>query len=285
MRLIVTLALTLLSSSSGSLVAHEQAELKQSLLFLASFDESVNADQAAGDGELKTAENLQRQKVETGLSTDAVAWNREQGKYGGCLSFKEKTDAVVFFNGGKNLPDSKPGMEGTISFWLCLTPNDDLPSGYVDPLQITDKKWNDSSIFVDFTDKNPRQFRLGVFSDYAFWNPDDQKWEEITESERPLVTVKRPPFTKDAWTHVAITFQDLNQQGQPGSATLYLDGKSQGTLKRPMQITWAPEKTVIILGIYYVGDLDEFAVFDRCLPASLIQDIAESEVSLKKRIE
>ena len=61
---------------------------------------------------------------------------------------------------------------GTVSFWLRLDPDKDLEPGYADPIQITDKKWDDASFFVDFTkDDKPRHFRLGIYSDLKVWNP------------------------------------------------------------------------------------------------------------------
>lgn len=274
---IACVAVLLLSTKTD---AQQQESLKESLRFLASFDRSVDADVARGNKQLMTAKSLRREEVSPGLIGDAVQWDKTGGRYGGCLSFKKKTDAIVFYHGANNMPSTDSEFAGTISFWLRLTPDEDLPPGYVDPLQITDKKWNDASIFVDFTEKNPRQFRLGVFSDFAYWNPDDRKWEKIPDDERPLVTLKEPTFSKDSWTHVAIAFEGFNRDEKPGRATLYVDGVSVGDLNRSQHFTWAPERLAIMLGIYYIGDLDEFAVFDRCLSAKQVAELAKSTSSL-----
>ena len=82
------------------------------------------------------------------------------GRIGGALHFHKKSPKLVFFQGGNNIPWAKSDFEGTVSLWLRLNPTEDLPEGYVDPLQITDKKWNDAAFFVDFTKESPRQFRL-----------------------------------------------------------------------------------------------------------------------------
>jgi hypothetical protein len=148
---------------------------------------------------------------------------------------------------------------------MRLNPAEDLPPGFVDPLQITAKAWNDAAIFVDFTETNPRRFRLGVFSDYKFWNPTDRPWDAIPEGERPMVSVSDLPFSRDTWTHVAITFQGFNSADTEGDAVLYLDGKPRGRLPGARQFTWDPEKVAIVLGIYYVGRIDDFAIFNRAL--------------------
>jgi hypothetical protein len=169
---------------------------------------------------------------------------------------------VLFFSGKDNIPYGPDAYGLTISFWMRVSPDEELRPGYVDPLQITDKQWNNAALFVDFTkDERPRHFRLGVFSDYAFWNPRDIAWDDIAESDRPMVTVQRPPFDRDRWTHVAITLRDVNAQRQDAAASLYLNGQHQGTLVRPQRFSWDPDKVAIMLGIQYIGAIDDFAIF------------------------
>ena len=183
-----------------------------------------------------------------------------------------KGDQIVFFKGTGNLPIAKQDFTGSYSFWLKLEP-EDLPPGYVDPLQITDKKWNDASFFVDFTKETPRKFRLGVFSDFKFWNPQNRKWDDIPDGDRPLVTVDKPPFSREKWTHVGITFRQFNGKDQDGVATLYLNGESQGEIRGKQRFTWGKERLAIMLGIYYVGQFDDFAIFDRALTAAEIKQV------------
>ncbi len=220
------------------------------------------------------AESLSREKVTAGLRSDAVRLD-DAGRYGGSLSFAAKSSAVVFFQGRGNLPAARTGFQGAFSFWLRLDPDLDLPPGYVDPLQVTDKKWNDASFFVDFTENAPRQFRMGVFSDYPFWNPQDLKWEAIAEVERPMATVVKPPFLRDQWTHVALTFHHFNVEAEPGIATLYLNGESQGEVRRKQQFTWDEQKLALMLGIGYVGRIDDLAVFDRALTSEEVKGMLE----------
>ncbi|MEO1993827.1 MAG: LamG domain-containing protein, partial [Planctomycetaceae bacterium] len=195
----------------------------------------------------------------------AVQLMAQDGRFGGALSFSKKSPKLVFYQGARNVAYAADRFQGTIAFWMRLDPESDLPPGYVDPLQITDKKWNDASFFVDFTKDNPRQFRLGVFSDYKFWNPNDRKWDAIPVADRPMVHVKKLPFTKQTWTHVAFTYDGFNRTAGAGTATLYLNGKPQGKISGKQRFTWSPDKVVMMLGINYVGGLDDLAVFDRSL--------------------
>lgn len=252
------------------LKAADDQQLGHSLLFHASFDKSANADVAQGDGNIYTADSLKREKIRIGLHGDGVEWDKSKGRIGGALHFTKKSPQLVFFKGNNNVPFANSDFEGTVSMWMRLSPSKDLPQGYVDPLQITDKQWNDASFFVDFDQAEERDFRLGVFSDYKFWNPTNRKFDDIPIKERPMVFVKKPPFERDKWTHVAFTWKQFNTDKQ-GKAVLYIDGKDQGTINGRQRITWNPEEVVIMLGINYVGWIDDLAIFKNALSADEVQ--------------
>ena len=248
---------------------------KASLTFHASFDEAADADYAKGDSKVYTAATVAREKVSPGLPKEGVRRLDRGGRHGGYLAFDEKIDPVVMYRGKGNVALGSDS-ELTVSFWMKLDPAVDLPPGYVDPLQITDKKWNDSSLFVDFTQENPRQFRLGVFSDYRIWNPNDTPWDDVAEKDRPMVPVSKLPFAADRWTHVVFTLKQVNAN-QAGMANLYLDGKLQGELKDQLTFTWDPDQVAVMLGIYYVGGIDDFAIFNRALTAEEVGQLLRLE--------
>ena len=256
----------------------------QSLRFYASFDEGADADFARGDRRAYTATDISRKEVRPGLHVPQ-AERVAQGRWGSALRFGARTEEVLFYRGGENLPYSADGFDGTISLWMSLTPDEDLEPGFVDPLQITDKAWNNACFFLDFSkDEQPRHFRLGVFSDLTFWNPTDRNWDDIPEAARPMITVKQPPFNRDRWTHVAFTYGGFNSN-EDGVATLYLDGKPVGSLTGRQKFSWNPNDVVMMLGIYYTGMLDEMAVFDRTFTAEEIQQLARPTESLKSLLE
>ncbi len=267
--LLTVLALVL--SVSGGRASEPLAPWRARLTFHAAFDGSADATFAAGDPKIYTANDLSRKQSQPGLATDAVGLS-DQGRWGGSLRFHDTTPSVVFFQGKDNVPYGPERTDLTISFWMRLSPDEDLKPGYVDPLQITDKQWNNASLFVDFTkDERPRHFRLGVFSDYNFWNPTDTPWDDIPAAKRPMVTVTRPPFSNQAWTHVAVTLEDINS-GHDAIASLYLNGESQGQLKGAQRFTWDPQAVAIMLGIQYIGAIDDFAIFRGAMtPAEILQ--------------
>jgi len=260
--------------------ADEATGLAKHLTFLATFDESTQADFAKGDAASYIGEEIPPKNSQPGLPAH-ITHVAGQGKWGGSLQFKDVSPKVFFYRGKDNVPYSAEGFDLTVSYWLRLTPEKDLKPGYVDPLQITDKAWNNASIFCDFNDKGePRLFRLGVMSDLTFWNPQNTDWEKIPDSDRPLIVVQQHPFRADEWTHVAFTLKGVNRS-TPCVSTFYLNGKAQGSRTVREKFTWNPEQVAIMLGIQYIGGMDELSVFDKALTAEEIVGLMKLEGGVK----
>ena len=240
--------------------------LASALTFHASFDASADADFARGDPHVYTGKELGADG-KPGLTTGNVRVAPGLGRYGGALEFRKKDELYVFFRGEKNVAYSKERWSGAVSLWLRLDPDRDLAPGYCDPVHITERGWNDGAIFGDFTkDDNPRQFRLGAFADRAVWDPGMREWDAVPAEARPMVVVARPGFSRERWTHVLVTWEKFNTGAEDGVAKLYLDGRLQGALEhRKQTFTWTPAKTVIQVGMAYIGLIDDLAIFDRAL--------------------
>jgi hypothetical protein len=179
---------------------------------------------------------------------------------------------MTFYQAEKNLAYREQDWSGTLSFWLRLTPEQDLEPGFSDPIQVTDKKWDDAAMFLDFSkDEMPRHFRLGVFSDTKFWNPTGKNFDLLPANERPMIVVEKPPFRRDRWTHVVCTWSHFNTDRKDAEARMYLDGVSQGRLAGPQKFTWQPAKAAIMLGLSYRGDFDDLSAFDRALTESEVK--------------
>lgn len=234
------------------------ADLDKDLVFHASFNKSMDAEKSPGDGRLHSAPDY-KSPGKPGLAGTAVVWEKS------ALRFTKKNTQAVFFPA-----QGISSQQGTISFYLQLSPDVDLEPGYVDPLQLTDKAYNDSALWVDFTkDDKPRSFRLGVFGVLKSWNPKDIAPDKNPDFNSRLVIVKNPPFARGRWTHVAVTYSKLGSGA--GEAKLYLDGKLQGTsstVKEPF--SWEAGKASIRLGLNYTGLLDEIAIYSRPLTAAEI---------------
>ncbi len=254
------------------------ADLNQSIVFRATFDGSLDAKTAKADKRLYSAADYKEQgSAKPGLEAAAgfVEHARGEGRNGGdALRFLKQNTRAVFYKAKGNIPFDAKDWSGTISVWLKLDPDADLAPGFCDPLQVTDKAYNDSAIWVDFTkDDKPRHFRLGVFGALKAWNAGDTRPDKNPAFNTRLVVVNKPPFTRARWTNVAIAFSHLGSGA--GEASLYVDGKLQGASPKISEIfEWDLDKAAIRLGVNYVGLIDDVTVFSRPLTASEIANVA-----------
>lgn len=258
---------------------------QNALIFYAPFDGGLDAKAAKGDPKFYSAPGIAfPPKGKAGLPESSyVTVEKGKGKFGDGLRFVKKSNEMVYFQAKNNFPYSTSSFEGTVSFWLKVSPDEELAPGYTDPIQITSKSWDNASFFVEFSkDEVPREFRLGIYADYEVWNPEKKDWNAIPFREKPLLPVIRPAFSKDKWTHVLFTFKNFNSGKKDGQAELYLDGKHQGTLgPRAQTFTWDQEKALIMMGLSFIGSYDELAIFNRALTAEEVGQIYNRKEPLK----
>ena len=155
----------------------------------------------------------------------------------------------------------------SVSVWLRLDPDKDLEPGYCDPVQIVGDDGKKGFIFLEWSkDEKPRYFRYAVRPLFKIWNPDNRQWDQIPFDKRPMVQVKRAPFSREAWTHVVFTLENVNDKSKPQSARLYLNGKRQGSIDNwDLTFGWNPSRVLLVLGAAYVGHMDDLAIFNRAL--------------------
>jgi hypothetical protein len=249
------------------------AQTPAGLLFHASFDGSTDAAVASGDKRIYSAASYKEQAKATPALSAApnAALAPGQGRNGsGALRFKAKNTNALFYKAHGNTAFRAGGWTGTISFYLKLDPEKDLEPGFCDPIQVTDKAYNDSAIWVDFTkDDKPRHFRLGVFGALKVWNPENLPADKFPAFNNRLVVMKKTPFAADRWTHIVIVHEGLG--GGKGHATLYVDGTAVGAAEGIAEkFEWDEALGAIRLGVNYVGLMDDVRVFSRALsPAEL----------------
>ncbi len=256
-------------------ISAAEPNFKGALTLHASFDKGEAADFAKGNPAFLNAPSMKATNHFVGLPKSAyVTRSNDGGKFGGCLRFSKSTQEMVFFHADKNIAYKPGGFQGSASLWLSVTPDEDLAPGYTDPLQITSKAWNDAAFFIEFTkDEKPREFRLGAYADFKVWNPQNVAWEKIPFEEKPLIKVERPPFRRGEWTHVVFTFENYNSGKADGITRLYLNGELKGTKKAEQTFTWKIEDAKIMLGLSYIGALDELSIFDKALTESEVKEL------------
>lgn len=275
---------TIAASTSLRQSADAPGGLMRHLTFLASYDKGLDADFSKGDQRIHTAKDLERKQSSPGNSIDSVSIAEGEGRFGSAIRFAKKTGQSSFYS-AQAIGYRAENWSGTLSVWMKLDPDKDLKAGYCDPILLSDKQWDQSAFFVDFDKDLPRDFRLGVFPDYKVWNPNATPWDEIAIADRPMVVAKNPPFSSGQWTHVCFTWEDANvPDDRSGRATLYLNGKSQGSQSRVMRYSWDTQQAALMLGIYYIGMMDELAVFDTALSGSQVMELYDSPEGLAARL-
>ena len=280
MRVILLLVVLFLASCQPTYTVEK--EWLDALTFYASFDGQLDADFAKGDPVLYTAANWNA--LETALKVQDnnpdVQSVPRQGRYGDALKIDSNWNPVLFFYAAENVPYNEESWSGTFSFWLKVKPDEELREGYSDPFIITDKNWDDASIYVDFTEEdNPRHFRFALFSDKSVWNPEYKAWDEISPEERPMIHIEDHPFAMGKWTHVVVTFDGVNVDGRKGVLTGYLNGQKVGMYTQErMLISWEVDKTLMAIGRHYAGLFDELAVFDRSLNEEEVRQLYQTDL-------
>jgi hypothetical protein len=269
-----------------SITCATAADLKSSITLHASFDQTADADFARGDARLYHAADM-KAALQPGLPSRELVDRVRTAKFGSSLQFKKKASEAICFKAERNIAYNTTNFCGTVSFWLSLTPDEDLAPGYTDPLQITSKQWDDAAFFIEFTkDEKPRELRLGAYADTKVWNPTGRNWNDIPFAEKPLIKVERPPFKRTEWTHIVFTFSNYNT-GQPnGATTLYLNGEKIGALSpRNQQFIWKIADARIYLGLSYIGLFDELTIFDRALSAGEVKQLHELPTGVKALLQ
>lgn len=249
---------------------HQQIpDLSKSLTFHASFDNGGDADFGKGDKRIYTGEfkgSREQQPIPTtqGLGTPPLSIAAGKGKYGAALEFRKDNTHVVFYKLDKNIEYREKDFAGTVSLWMSLEPQD-IPVKYCDPIQITDKYYASDAIWVDITKNDvPPDFRLGVLGDERVWDVN-KKQGGGEEFFWHLLKVGEPPFAKNKWTHVVITWE-LNSAAI-GRAKLYLDGEyrgQSGPIREPFRWNTANVTMRLATGSY-VGLMDDIALFNKAL--------------------
>jgi hypothetical protein len=246
-----------------------RAELARALTFHASFDRGPDADFALGDPRLYSASPAGPPILGLGAPPLRIAEGR--GKFGAALELTAEHSHVVLYKAERNVAYAPEAFEGTVSFWMSLDPAE-IPGQYCDPLQVTDKKYSDACIWVDFTKNDtPSDFRLGVFGNAVEWDPDGKEGGGERFFWR-LAKVAEPPFAKGRWTHVVVTWSGLNDT-QDGRGRLYFDGAYAGSTGRIAEkFTWDVTNAYIRLGTgHYVGLFDDLSFFNRALTAEQVR--------------
>lgn len=261
-------------------------ELKKALTFYASFDNDTTVDFGLGDTKMYTAngsyQNGKRvlDSIQIGMTNPNHRIVEGKGVLGDAFEFgKERSKQVIFYKSKANISYDPQSWSGSMSFWLSVDPSTDL-KGYTDPVQVTDANYNDASVWVDFTDDQPPHFRLGVIGDKNQWTLDTLSAPTETVFNKRVIDVAEPTFSRESWTHVLMTYQELGTANS--ESRLYLNGESMGSINGiDDPFTWDIENSNIYLGLGFTGLMDELSIFNKALTEDQVRDIYELAGGIK----
>lgn len=234
------------------------APVRESLLFAAPFDNSFNASFAKGDARLYVAPSeARRMAAIPGVPEGgAVFLTHQSDADSDALRISRSPEAVMFYQGNKNLGYRSTNWNGTVFFRLRLDPASDASTNGATVLQLLGRNVEDGAISLGFTADQPRRLQYRFQLNPKLLNPGEQ----------PVVEIAQLPFSRTRWTQVAITFANLNTGHRDGTGKLYLNGKLAGSFTGfDARMLWNPEQSALSLGSGWTGWLDDLAVFDRAL--------------------
>ena len=241
-----------------------RAKLARALTLHASFDTGLDADFSRGE---KACCVQKGKDLVPAKPNDDVKLAAGAGRFGGGLHFPKKGTTRPSFKDGGVLGYNAKSWSCTVSLWLRLDPDKDLEPGYCDPVQIVGDDSKKGYIFCEWSkDETPRYFRYAIRPLFPIWNPENKQWGDIPFEKRPMVQVDRAPFSREKWTHVVFTVENVNDKTKPQRGRLYVNGKLQGAVEKwDLTFAWDPARVLLVLGAAYVGHMDDLAVFDRPL--------------------
>jgi hypothetical protein len=260
----LTAGLAVAQAPGAGADAEVRAKLAKALTLHASFDKGLDADFSRAD---KACYVQRGTELVRAAPNDDVKVAAGAGKYGGALHFPKKGATRPAFKDGGVLGYSAKGWSTTVSAWLRLDPDRDLEPGYCDPIQITGDDNKKGYIFCEWSkDETPRYFRYAIRPLFPIWNPENKAWGDIPFEKRPMVQVERARFSRENWTHVAFTVENVNDKAKAPRGKLFINGKLQGSIEKwDLRFAWDPAKVLLVLGASYVGHIDDLAAYDRAL--------------------
>jgi hypothetical protein len=250
------------------LVLHANGEppgdLRGALTHHVSFDKDLTADFSKGD---KVAYYRKGKEIEPAVLNEEVKIVESEGRFGGALWFPKKGTSRPQYKNAKVLNYHEKNWNASVSVWLRLDPNKDLEPGYCDPVQIVGDDTKKGFIFLEWSkDHSPRYFRYAIRPLIHIWDPGSVGWEAIPAAKRPMVQLERAPFSRESWTHVVFTLQNINDKGGKPLGRLYMNGDLKGTIENwDLTFAWDPAQVALVLGAAYIGHMDDLAVFNRAL--------------------
>lgn len=233
-------------------------------------------------GWIYTAESVERKTRLMQSRRADVTIAEGQGIRGDCLRFGQKSSDVLFYLMNPSLRRPTKNWSGAVTFWI--KPDfQKIGARASYPLQFFDGDWNRGGFFVRLPGTKTNAIEVGVVSADTTAAQRLLTPEEVSPKHHTVISINDAPIASDRWTFLTITFENANPSGEGSSLTkLYIDGELRWQTRRLLKINWMDPDTAgpkpdaaAFLGIDYIGDMDEFRVYDRAISKEQILAIRD----------
>ena len=244
--------------------AEARAKLSRALTLHASFDKGLDADFSRGD---KKCYVQQGQMLVPAKPNEEVKLAADAGRFGGALHFPKKGTYRPSFKDGGVLGYNAKSWSASVSAWLRLNPDQGSGAGLLRSDSNHRRRQQERLHLPGMVQgRNAAILPLRHPPALPHLEPGQRPMGGHPVRETPMVQVARAPFSREKWTHVVFTLENINDKSKPPVGKLYLNGKLQGAIEKwDMTFDWDPAKVLLVLGASYVGYMDDLAVFDRPL--------------------
>ena len=236
-------------------------------------------------GWIWTAESVKRESPLVMNRRPDVTIAKDEGVHRDCLRFGKKATDVLYYLMNPSLRRPMKNWSGAVTFWI--KPDvEKIGASTSYPLQFFDGDWSHGGFFIRLPGSKTNSIELGMVSADATSTQRLLTPEAISSNHHTVISLNDAPIASDRWTFLTLTFENANPVDNGTSLIkLYIDGELRGQTRRLLKIDWmdpdaaGPKPdSAMFLGIDYVGDIDEFRVYDRAIAEEqilAIRDVAE----------
>ncbi|MBC8350476.1 MAG: M48 family metalloprotease [Planctomycetes bacterium] len=223
-------------------------------------------------GWIYTAESVKRETPLMQSRRPDVIIAKDEGIRGDCLRFGKKATDVLYYLMNPSLRRPTKNWSGAVTFWI--KPDlEKIGAAASYPLQFFDGDWSHGGFFIRLPGTKTNPIELGMVSADATSTQRLLTPEAISSNHHTVISLNDAPIASDRWTFLTMTFENANPEGDGTSLIkFYIDGELRGQTRRLLKIDWmdpdaaGPKpNSATFLGIDYIGDIDEFRIYDRAI--------------------
>ena len=241
-----------------------KAKLSKALTLHASFDKGLDADFSRGD---KKCYVQQGKMLVPAKPNEEVKLAADAGRFGGALHFPKKGTYSSLVQGRRGARLQRQKLERQRLRLAASESGQGSGAGLLRSDSDHRRRQQEGLHLPGMVQgRNAEILPLRHPPALPHLEPEQRSMGGHPLRKAPDGAGRRAPFSREKWTHVVFTLENINDKSKPPVGKLYLNGKLQGAIEKwDLTFDWDPAKVLLVLGASYVGHMDDLAVFDRPL--------------------